>query len=204
MPTFISRISRLFTSSSQLGLGTGGASATTIPEGAHKATVAAGCFWGVEHIYRKHFDGKGLYDARVGYIGGDTKNPSYRSVCTGTTGHAEALQVFYDPQRITYRELIEFLYRIHDPTTLNQQGPDIGTQYRSGIFYHDEEQKKIAEEVTKQANEKWWKGKIATQILPAGEWWDAEDYHQKYLQPENNPNGYQCPSHFLRNFPPLE
>lgn len=175
-----------------------------VPEGAQKATVAAGCFWGVEHIYRKHFDGKGLIDARVGYIGGDVKSPSYRSVCTGNTGHAEALQIIYDPQKITYRELIEFLYRMHDPTTADRQGPDTGSQYRSGIFYHDEEQKRVAEEVTKQANEKWWKGKIVTQILPAGEWWDAEDYHQKYLQPENNPNGYQCPSHFLRNFPPLE
>jgi len=204
MPSFLSRAFRLFTSSTRLGLSADGAAAMVVPEGAQKATVAAGCFWGVEHIYRKHFDGKGLIDARVGYIGGDVKSPSYRSVCTGNTGHAEALQIIYDPQKITYRELIEFLYRMHDPTTADRQGPDTGSQYRSGIFYHDEEQKRVAEEVTKQANEKWWKGKIVTQILPAGEWWDAEDYHQKYLQPENNPNGYQCPSHFLRNFPPLE
>ena len=94
---------------------------------------------------------------------------------------AEALQVTYDPSKITYRQLIEFLYRMHDPTTADRQGPDTGSQYRSGIFYHDEEQKKIAEEVTKLANEKWWKGKIVTQILPAGEWWDAEDYHQVRL-----------------------
>ncbi|KAH8813083.1 peptide methionine sulfoxide [Xylogone sp. PMI_703] len=204
MPTFISRISRLFTTSSMMGLSAEGTSAITIPEGAEKATVAAGCFWGVEHIYRKHFTGKGLYDARVGYCGGDTKNPSYRSVCNGNTGHAEALQIVYDPTKVTYRELIEFLYRIHDPTTPNRQGADMGTQYRSAIFYHNDEQKSIAEEVTKQANEKWWKGKISTQILPAAEWWDAEDYHQKYLEPGNNPNGYQCPTHFLRNFPALE
>jgi len=85
---------------------------------------------------------------------------------------------------------------------MNRQGPDAGTQYRSGIFFHDEEQEKIAKEVTAQANEKWWKGKIATAIVPAGQWWNAEDYHQLYL--ENNPDGYECPSHFLRNFPPLE
>jgi len=204
IPSFLSRTFRLFTSSTRLGLSAEGGSSQVVPEGAQKATVAAGCFWGVEHIYRKHFDGKGLLDARVGYIGGDAKSPSYRSVCTGNTGHAEALQIIYDPQRITYRELIEFLYRMHDPTTQDRQGPDTGTQYRSGIFYHDEEQKTIAEEVTRQTNEKWWGGKIVTQIVPAGEWWDAEDYHQKYLQPENNPNGYQCPSHYLRNFPPLQ
>jgi len=173
----------------------------TIPEGAEKATVAAGCFWGVEHMYRKAFEGKGLYDARVGYIGGDSKSPSYRSVCSGRTGHAEALQITYDPSKLTYRTLLEFLYRMHDPTTLNSQGPDTGSQYRSGIFYHSPEQKAIAEEVTKKVDEQWWKGKVCTQILEAGEWWDAEDYHQKYL--ELNPSGYECPSHYLRKFPDL-
>jgi peptide-methionine (S)-S-oxide reductase len=101
------------------------------------------------------------------------------------TTDAEALQVTYDPTQITYRQLIEFFYKMHDPTTSNRQGPDTGSQYRSGIFYHDAQQEEIAREVTKQANEKWWKGKIVTEILPAGEWWDAEDYHQKYL--DNNP-----------------
>jgi peptide-methionine (S)-S-oxide reductase len=94
---------------------------------------------------------------------------------------AEALQVTYDPSKITYRQLLEFFYKMHDPTTSNRQGPDTGSQYRSGIFYHDAEQEKIAREVTKLANEKWWKKKIVTEILPAGEWYDAEDYHQKYL-----------------------
>jgi len=173
-----------------------------MPESAEKATVAAGCFWGVEHMYRKAFEGKGLYDARVGYIGGDAQNPSYRSVCSGRTGHAEALQITYDPTKLTYTTLIEFLYKMHDPTTLNSQGPDQGTQYRSGIFYYSPEQKKIAEEITKKANEQWWNGKVCTQILEAGEWWDAEDYHQKYL--EVNPGGYECPSHFLRQFPDLK
>lgn len=102
----------------------------------------------------------------------------FRRILIWLNADAEALQVIYDPSKITYRQLIEFLYRMHDPTTADRQGPDTGSQYRSGIFYHDEEQKKIAEEVTKLANEKWWKGKIVTQILPAGEWWDAEDYHQ--------------------------
>jgi methionine-S-sulfoxide reductase len=92
---------------------------------------------------------------------------------------AEALQVTYDPSKITYSQLLEFFYKMHDPTTSNRQGPDTGTQYRSGIFYHNDEQERIAREVTKKVNEKWWKGKVVTEILPAGEWWDAEDYHQK-------------------------
>lgn len=115
----------------------------SIPEGAERATVAAGCFWGVEHMYRKHFGPKGgLYDARVGYIGGDTEDPSYKSVCSGNTGHAEATLLIYDPTKITYTQILEFFYKMHDATQLNQQGPDRGTQYRSGIFYHTEEQKK--------------------------------------------------------------
>jgi peptide-methionine (S)-S-oxide reductase len=128
----------------------------------------------------------------------------HEHVLTIVTSDAEGLQVTYDPSKITYRQLLEFFYRMHDPTTLNRQGPDAGTQYRSGIFFHDAEQEKVAKEVTKLVNEKWWKGKVVTEILPAGEWWDAEDYHQKYLEPGNNPGGYECPSHLLRNFPPLE
>ncbi|KAK5656956.1 hypothetical protein OQA88_3478 [Cercophora sp. LCS_1] len=173
-----------------------------IPEGAETATVAAGCFWGVEHLYRKHFSSRGLYSARVGYIGGDTTNPSYRAVCSGATGHAEATQLVYDPTKITYAQLLEFFYRMHDPTTVNQQGPDRGTQYRSGIFYHNAQQEEIAREITKKVNEQWWGGKVVTEILPAKEWWDAEDYHQLYL--DNNPGGYECPSHFLRTFPELK
>ncbi|PQE20286.1 peptide methionine sulfoxide reductase protein [Rutstroemia sp. NJR-2017a WRK4] len=202
MPNFLNRLLRPFTTSTSLGLNTPAFTPASVPDTAQKCTVAAGCFWGVEHMYRKEFTGKGLYDARVGYIGGDTASPSYRAVCSGRTGHAEALQIHYDPSQITYRQLLEYFYRMHDPTTANSQGPDTGSQYRSGIFYHDEEQKKIAEEVTKQVNEKWWKGKVVTEILKAGEWWDAEDYHQRYL--EVNPGGYECPSHFERKFPPLE
>ncbi|KAK4231678.1 peptide methionine sulfoxide reductase [Podospora fimiseda] len=173
-----------------------------IPEGAERATLAAGCFWGVEHLYRKHFCSKGLYDARVGYIGGDTSDPSYKSVCSGNTGHAEATLLIYDPTKITYTQLLEFFYRIHDPTTLNQQGPDRGSQYRSGIFYHNEQQEKIAREITQKANEQWWGNKIVTEILPAKQWWDAEQYHQEYLT--KNPYGYECPSHIVRTFPELK
>ena len=115
---------------------------------------------------------------------------------------AEAAQILFDPAKVSYKEIIEYFYRMHDPTTSNRQGPDVGSQYRSGIFYHSDEQKAIAEEVTKKANEQWWKGGIVTEILPAGEWWDAEKYHQLYL--DNNPGGYECPSHFLRKFEPLK
>lgn len=114
---------------------------------------------------------------------------------------AEALQVVYDPSKIEYSSLLEFFYKMHDPTTENRQGPDVGTQYRSAIFYHDAEQEKVAKDITKKVNEQWWKGAVSTEVLPAGQWWDAEAYHQKYL--DVNPGGYECPSHFLRNFPPL-
>ncbi|KAK4210666.1 peptide methionine sulfoxide [Rhypophila decipiens] len=195
--SILSRLLRPFTQSATMST-----APVTIPEGAEKATVAAGCFWGVEHMYRKHFGGKGLYDARVGYIGGDSSNPSYRAVCSGQTGHAEATQIIYDPNKITYSQILDFFYRMHDPTTSNQQGPDRGTQYRSGIFYHSPEQETIAREITKKANEQWWHGKIVTEILPAKQWWDAEDYHQLYL--DKNPAGYECPSHYLRKFPDLK
>lgn len=109
-----------------------------------------------------------------------------------TSTDAEALQVVFDPKQVSYQTLIEYFYKMHDPTTKNSQGPDRGSQYRSGIFYHDEEQKKIAEEVTKKVNDQWWKGGVVTEILPAGQWWDAETYHQLYL--DNNPGGYECPS----------
>jgi len=176
---------------------------TPLPAGAKLATVAAGCFWGVEHLYRKHFSAAtGLLDARVGYIGGNTKHPSYRAVCSGNTGHAEALQIVYDPEKLSYRAILEFFFRMHDPTTKDRQGPDRGTQYRSAIFFHDEEQEKTARDIVGKVQKEWWKdGKIVTEIIPAGEWWDAEAYHQKYL--DANPGGYECPSHYLRKFPAL-
>ncbi|KAK0735177.1 peptide methionine sulfoxide reductase MsrA [Lasiosphaeria miniovina] len=180
----------------------GSPTATPIPEGAEKATVAAGCFWGVEHAFRKKFADSGLYDARVGYIGGDVANPSYRAVCGGNTGHAEATQLIYDPTQLSYSQLLEFFYRMHDPTTVDQQGPDRGPQYRSGIFFHSPEQETIARDITKSVDEQWWSGRVVTEILPAKEWWDAEEYHQLYL--DRNPMGYECPSHFTRPFPELK
>lgn len=166
------------------------------------ATVAAGCFWGVEHLFRKHFgNGKGLLDAKVGYSGGQTSSPSYRAVCGGDTGHAEALQMTFDPSLVTYRQLLEFFYRMHDASTLNRQGPDVGTQYRSVIFTHGEEQQKIAESITDKVSKEWYKKPVSTEVVPAGQWWDAEEYHQLYLK--NNPAGYECPAHFVRDFPPL-
>jgi peptide-methionine (S)-S-oxide reductase len=216
MPSFISRLTRPFTASTRLGI----TAPASVPEGAQRCTVAAGCFWGTEHIYRKHFADKGLIDVRVGYIGGKSDNPSYRAVCSGATGReylqqpfsptianltvtdAEAAQVIFDPTKVSYRQLLELFYRMHDPTTLNRQGPDTGSQYRSAIFFHDEEQGKVAKEVTALVNEKWWKGKVVTEVVEAGRWYDAEEYHQLYL--DRNPGGYECPSHFLRSFPPLE
>ncbi|KAI9821033.1 MAG: Peptide-methionine (S)-S-oxide reductase [Pycnora praestabilis] len=201
MPTFLTRLFRPFSQSTRIGLNPD-AAAQNFPEGSQKATVAAGCFWGVEHLYRKHFGGQGLLDAKVGYIGGDSSNPSYRSVCSGRTGHAESLQVVFDPSKVTYTQLLEFFYKMHDPTTKDRQGGDSGTQYRSAIFFHDEEQERIAKEVTEKVQQQWWKtSKITTEILPAGQWWDAEIYHQLYL--ENNPGGYECPAHYVRSFPAL-
>ncbi|KAL8850601.1 MAG: hypothetical protein Q9221_004471 [Calogaya cf. arnoldii] len=202
MPNFLSRFFRPFTSSSKMGLGPAEGGAANIPDSAQKCTVAAGCFWGVEHLFRKNFGEEGLYDARVGYIGGDVNNPGYRAVCTGRTGHAEALQMTFDPSRISYSTLLEFFYKMHDPTTKNRQGADTGTQYRSAIFYHSPEQEGMAKEVTEKAQNQWWKsGKISTEILEAGQWWDAEKYHQLYL--DKNPGGYECPAHYVRKFPPL-
>ncbi|CCU82771.1 peptide methionine sulfoxide reductase msrB/msrA [Blumeria hordei DH14] len=168
---------------------------------AQKATFAAGCFWGVEKMFRESFASRGLVEARVGYTGGLSSNPLYRAVCSGQTGHSEALQVTFDPQKVSYRQLVEFFYQMHDPTTFHRQGADQGSQYRSAIFYHNQEQEQVARQVTQKVNEQWWKNKVTTEIVPAGEWWDAEQYHQQYLN--KNPGGYECPNHVLRKFPPL-
>ncbi|KAG2202539.1 hypothetical protein INT47_012533 [Mucor saturninus] len=161
-----------------------------------KATFAAGCFWGVEHIYNKHFKDLGILTT-VGYIGGEVENPNYPQVKTGKTNHAEACQITFDPSKVSYETLTEFFYKMHDPTTANYQGPDVGTQYRSAIFYHGPEQKAIAERVTKQVQEKHYPDTpIVTEIVPATTYYNAEDYHQLYL--ENNPEGYACPTHYLR------
>lgn len=170
--------------------------------GSQVITVAAGCFWGVEHIYRKHFgNGKGLIDCRVGYCGGVTENPTYKAVCTSGTQHAEALQIEFDPKIVSYETLVDFFFRIHDPTTLNRQGPDVGTQYRSAIFTHSDEQQKIAEAVKDRMQKTFWAKPISTAILPITNWWDAEDYHQRYLI--NNAGGYECPTHYVRTKPEI-
>lgn len=156
-------------------------------------TLAGGCFWGVEEILRPL---PGIIKITAGYTGGLSPNPTYEGVCSGKTGHAEAVQVVYDPAKISYEDILRFFFRLHDPTTLNRQDNDIGTQYRSAIFYHDENQKGIALEVKNEVDKSGkWKKPVVTEIVPAREFYPAEDYHQDYLQ--KNPGGYRC--HFLRD-----
>ncbi len=143
-----------------------------------KATFGAGCFWGVEASFQKI---KGVTSTTVGYMGGKTKNPTYEQVCTDKTGHVEVVQIIYDPLIVSYEKLLEIFWSIHDPTQLNRQGLDIGTQYRSVIFYHSEEQKQIAEK-SKQKQLLRHKKEITTEITPAKEFYPAEEYHQKYLE----------------------
>jgi len=165
---------------------------------ANVGTFASGCFWGVEHIFVKYYGEKGIVKTSVGYTGGKSDSPTYRQVCFGDTGHAEAVRIEFDPAKLSYADLVEFFYRMHDPTTLNYQGPDRGTQYRSAIFTNTAEQQDIALKVTEEVQKLHFdpKGqKIVTIIEPAGQWWDAEDYHQKYLF--KNSDGYECPTHRL-------
>jgi peptide-methionine (S)-S-oxide reductase len=145
-----------------------------------KATFAAGCFWGVEDAFRQL---KGVTSTTVGYTGGVKVAPTYKEVCGGNTGHAEAVEVEYDPSKVSYPELLALFFQSHDPTTLNRQGPDFGTQYRSAIFFHDAEQEAAAREA-KVALEKAgvFKRPIVTQILPASDFYRAEDYHQQYFE----------------------
>ena len=141
------------------------------------ATFGAGCFWCVEAIFQ---DIKGVHKVESGYSGGHVINPTYREVCAETTGHAEVLQIHFDPSQVLFENLVKILFATHDPTTLNRQGADRGTQYRSAIFYHDEEQKKIAEDAIKRAEEdKIWKDKIVTTLESAVKFWPAEEYHQQ-------------------------
>lgn len=143
-----------------------------------KATFAAGCFWGVEDAFMSL---PGVLATRVGYTGGRTENPTYREVCGHGTGHAEALEISFDPAVISYRELLKIFWECHDPTQLNRQGPDIGDQYRSAIFYHSAEQKLLAEEARDQLdNSGRLRRRIVTEIVPAVTFWEAEAYHQKY------------------------
>ncbi|HYL15095.1 MAG TPA: peptide-methionine (S)-S-oxide reductase MsrA [Terriglobales bacterium] len=145
-----------------------------------KATFAAGCFWGVEATFRQL---PGVVSTRVGYTGGSLPNPTYKDVCTDRTGHAEAVEVVYDPTRISYEQLVRVFWENHDPTQLNRQGPDWGTQYRSAIFFHTPEQEAAAK-ASKEALDKSGKfaKKIVTQVVPATTFYEAEDYHQQYLE----------------------
>jgi peptide-methionine (S)-S-oxide reductase len=144
------------------------------------ATFAAGCFWGVEAAFREV---DGVESARVGYTGGAFDNPTYRDVCGGRTGHAESVEVIYDPARVSYNSLLDVFWEVHDPTTLNRQGPDIGSQYRSAIFFHNPQQEAAARE-SKERRQKSGKHRrdIVTEITPASRFWEAEDYHQRYLE----------------------
>lgn len=148
-------------------------------ENHHTATFAAGCFWGVESKFR---DVRGVEDACVGYTGGHTDNPTYQDICTGTTGHAEAVQVIFDSEQVSFEQLIDIFWQLHDPTTLNRQGPDIGTQYRSAIFTHSDAQYKQAEaKLHEWTARKHFSDPITTQIDKCGPFFRAEEYHQQYF-----------------------
>lgn len=145
-----------------------------------KATFGAGCFWGVEAAFRQV---KGVVSTAVGYAGGSVKNPTYEDVCTDQTGHAEVVQVEYDPSVVSYDELLSVFWKIHDPTTLNRQGPDVGAQYRSAIFFHSPEQKAQAEASKEKLQKSGrYKRPIVTEITPASEFYRAEEYHQQYFE----------------------
>jgi methionine-S-sulfoxide reductase len=163
------------------------------PKGLEVASLAGGCFWGMEEIIRKI---PGVIDTQVGYAGGNTSAPSYKEVSSGKTGHAESIQVLFNPKKLSYQGLLTFFFRMHDPTTLNQQGNDKGTQYRSVIFAYGNSQEKVARDIIKKVDAKRrWKKPVVTQVMPAAPFWRAEPEHQDYLQ--KNPKGYTC--HYLRD-----
>ena len=151
-------------------------------------TLAGGCFWCLEAVYDEVV---GVTDVVSGYTGGQTEDPGYEQVCSGKTGHAEAVQVTFDPGQITLEDILHIFFSIHDPTTFNRQGADVGTQYRSAVFYHNEEQKEITKRVIVElTQEKLWNSTIVTQIEPIGDFYPAEDYHQEYFA--RNPNQGYC------------
>ncbi|RTL56140.1 MAG: peptide-methionine (S)-S-oxide reductase [Sphingobacteriales bacterium] len=155
------------------------------------ATFGTGCFWCTEAVFQQL---EGVLKATSGYSGGHVENPTYKQVCTGETGHAECLQIVYDPSKITYDELLEVFWQVHDPTTLNRQGNDVGTQYRSAIFYHNQEQKEKAEKYKAELGKSGaWENPIVTEIVPAAPFYKAEDYHQNYY----NDNGSQPYCYFV-------
>ncbi len=153
-----------------------------------RAVLAGGCFWGVQELFRRY---DGVLSTRVGYTGGKTPNATYRN----HGSHAEAIEIIFDPDRISYRQILEFFFQIHDPTTRNRQGNDVGTSYRSAIFYTSEEQQHVAEDTIADVEASgMWPGKVVTEVVPATEFWEAEPEHQDYLL--RNPGGYTC--HFIR------
>lgn len=153
-----------------------------------RALLAGGCFWGMQELFRKQ---SGVLNTRAGYAGGEVKNPTYRD----HEGHAETLEITFDADTISYRRLLEFFFQIHDPSTVNRQGNDLGSSYRSAIFYLDDEQKRIAEATIADVDAAGvWPGKVVTEVTPAGDFWEAEPEHQDYLQ--HYPQGYNC--HYIR------
>jgi peptide-methionine (S)-S-oxide reductase len=153
-----------------------------------RALLAGGCFWGVQDLFRRY---DGVLSTRVGYTGGNTPNATYRN----HGAHAEAVEIIFDPARISYRQILEFFFQIHDPTTRNRQGNDVGASYRSAIFYTTDEQRRIAEDTIADVEESGlWPGKVVTEVVPSGDFWEAEPEHQDYLL--RNPGGYTC--HFVR------
>lgn len=157
-----------------------------VPAGAEVVTLGAGCFWCIDAAYRQ-FDG--VYSATSGYMGGTVKNPTYEDICTGESGHAEVVRVVFDPKKITFEKVLAWFWDLHDPTTLNRQGNDVGTQYRSVIFYENDEQKKIAE-ASKLAAQENFKSPIVTEITKAAEFYPAENYHQNYYAENKSKNPY--------------
>ena len=147
---------------------------------AQTASFAAGCFWGVEARFREV---EGVLDAVSGYMGGHIENPTYKQVCRADTGHAEAVQVTFDDERVSFRELLDLFFDLHNPTTLNRQGPDFGSQYRSAVFWHDDSQRAVAEQKISEIDESGkWSDPVVTQLAPADIFWRAEEYHQRYLE----------------------
>lgn len=152
------------------------------------ATLGGGCFWCLEAVFK---DLRGVEQVVSGYAGGEVANPTYTQVCSGATGHAEVVQLTFNPSEVSFKEILEVFFTIHDPTTLNRQGADVGTQYRSAIFYHTPEQRAVAEQVISELDEaKIWRSPIVTEVVPAPTFYPAEDYHQEYY--EQNPNQPYC------------
>lgn len=192
LPPFVEKGIVAASTTGQLDAQSTGAYDETTPDRTEVAMLAGGCFWGVEHLLREL---EGVLETDSGYTGGKTENPNYRDIVTGKTGHAESVRIVFDPSRVSYEEILRYYFRLHDPTTINRQGNDRGTQYRSTIFVTDDGQREVAERVRREVDESGaWKSPVVTTIEPAGAWYEAEDYHQDYLL--KNPNGYNC--HYLR------